>query len=166
MAGTRQAGVLTISDRGFRGEREDSSGPKVQEILRRAGFTIVKFEVVPDEKQFIEQRLKYLVDEACLDLVVTTGGTGVSPQDVTPEATPAVIDRQIPGMAEAMRAASLAKTPHAMLSRAVVGIRGQTLIINLPGSVKGAQENLKVLIPALEHALEKIQGDSSECGSQ
>jgi len=166
MAGTRRAGVITISDRGFRGEREDRSGPKVQDILEKVGFTIVQFEVIPDDQQLIEQRLKHLVDEACLDLVVTTGGTGVSPRDVTPEATLAVIDRQIPGMAEAMRAASLAKTPHAMLSRAVVGIRGQTLIINLPGSMKAAQENLDTLIPTLDHALGKIQGDSGECGIQ
>jgi len=163
MAGSRQAAILTISDRGSRGEREDQSGPRVKEILEKAGFSIVQFEVLPDEQHCIEQRLRYLVDGACLDLVVTTGGTGVSPQDVTPDATLAVIDRLIPGMAEAMRASSLAKTPHAMLSRAVAGIRGQTLIINLPGSVKAAQENLEVLIPALEHALEKIQGDMSDC---
>ena len=166
MAATRQAAILTISDRGFRGEREDLSGPTVQEILHTAGFTIVRSEILPDDRDLIQRRLQNLADRSFLDLVVTTGGTGVSPQDVTPDATLAVIDRQVPGMAEAMRATSLAKTPHAMLSRAVVGIRGQTLIINLPGSVKGAQENLKVLIPALEHALEKIQGDSSECGSQ
>ena len=163
MAGSRQAAILTISDRGSRGEREDKSGPTVKEILEKAGFSIVQLEVLPDEQHCIEQRLRYLVDGACLDLVVTTGGTGVSPQDVTPDATLAVIDRLIPGMAEAMRAASLAKTPHAMLSRAVAGIRGQTLIINLPGSVKAAQENLEVLIPSLEHALEKIQGDMSDC---
>jgi molybdenum cofactor synthesis domain-containing protein len=166
MAGKRQAAILTISDRGFRGEREDRSGPTIQGILKNAGFSISQFEVLPDEQHFIEQRLKHLVDETCPDLVVTTGGTGVSPQDVTPDATLAVIDRQVPGMAEAMRAASLTKTPHAMLSRAVVGIRGQTLIINLPGSVKAAQENLDALIPALEHALAKIKGDNSECGGQ
>jgi len=166
MSGLIQAAILTISDRGSRGEREDKSGPTVKEILEKAGFSIVQLEVLPDEQHCIEQRLRYLADGACLDLVVTTGGTGVSPQDVTPDATLAVIDRQIPGMAEAMRAASLAKTPHAMLSRAVAGIRGQTLIINLPGSVKAAQENLEVLIPALKHALEKIQGDMSECASQ
>ena len=166
MIGLRQVAVITISDRGFRGEREDKSGPAVQEILKKAGFSIAKAEILPDDQQLIATRLKYLADESCLDLVVTTGGTGVSPQDVTPEATLAVVDRQIPGMSEAMRAASLTKTPHAMLSRAVVGIRGQTLVINLPGSVKAAQENLEVLIPTLEHALEKIQGDPSECGTR
>ncbi len=166
MAAQRQAAILTISDRGSRGEREDKSGPMVLKILEKAGFAIVHFEILPDDENYIKRKLQYLADELCLDLVVTAGGTGVSPQDVTPDATLAVIDRQIPGMAEAMRATSLSKTPHAMLSRAVVGIRSQTLIINLPGSVKGALENLEVLIPALEHTLEKIQGDPSECGSQ
>jgi molybdenum cofactor synthesis domain-containing protein len=138
----------------------------VQETLHQAGFSIVHAEVLPDDQKIIEHQLRQLADESCLDLVVTTGGTGVSPQDVTPDATLAVIHRQVPGMAEAMRAASASKTPHAMLSRAVAGIRGQTLIVNLPGSVKGAQENLEVLLPALEHALEKIQGDPSECGRE
>ena len=162
----RRAVILTISDRGFRGEREDKSGPAVQEILAKAGFSIAHFEVLPDDQGMIEEQLRHFADQSLLDLVVTTGGTGVSPQDVTPDATLAVIDRQVPGMGEVMRAASLAKTPHAMLSRAVAGIRGQTLIVNLPGSVKGAIENLKVILPALQHALEKIQGDPSECGSE
>lgn len=161
----RRAAILTISDRGFKGEREDKSGPVLREILDNAGFSIANFEVLPDDQHLLEKRLRHLADESCLDLVITTGGTGVSPQDVTPDATLAVIDRQVPGMAEAMRVASLAKTPHAMLSRAVAGIRGQTLIVNLPGSVKGARENIEVLLPALEHALDKIQGDPSECGS-
>jgi len=160
----RRAAILTISDKGFKGEREDRSGPVLKEMLAKAGFSIAEFEVLPDDQPLLEQRLRHLADDSCLDLVVTTGGTGVSPRDVTPDATLAVIDRQVPGMAEAMRATSLPKTPHAMLSRAVVGIRGQTLIINLPGSVRGAQENMEVLLPALEHALAKIQGDPSECG--
>ena len=164
MAQMRQAAILTISDKGFRGEREDLSGPMVRESLENAGFSIAQVEVLPDDQQLIEERLCRLADQAGFDLVVTTGGTGVSPQDVTPDATLAVIDRQIPGMAEAMRASSLKKTPHAILSRAVAGIRGETLIINLPGSVKGARENLQAVLPALEHALEKIQGDPSECG--
>ncbi|MCG6916500.1 MAG: MogA/MoaB family molybdenum cofactor biosynthesis protein [Deltaproteobacteria bacterium] len=161
----RRAAILTISDKGSRGEREDQSGPMLREILGKAGFSIAKVEVLPDDQQLLEQRLRHLADESCLDLVVTTGGTGVSPQDVTPDATLAVIDREVPGMAEAMRLSSLAKTPHAMLSRAVVGVRGQTLIINLPGSLKGARENMQVLLPALDHALDKIQGDPSDCGS-
>ena len=161
----RRVAILTISDKGSKGEREDRSGPALKEILEKAGFAIASFEVLPDDQPLLEQRLRHLADASRLDLVVTTGGTGVSPRDVTPDATLAVIDRQVPGMAEAMRANSLAKTPHAMLSRAVVGIRGQTLIINLPGSVKGAQENMEALLPALEHALDKIQGDPSECGS-
>jgi molybdopterin adenylyltransferase len=160
----KRAAILTISDRGFRGERQDVSGPAVQEILDKAGFFIAHQEVLPDEKHLIEQRLRYLADELGLDLVVSTGGTGVSPQDVTPDATLAVVDRQVPGMAEAMRTASLLKTPYAMLSRAVAGIRGQTLIINLPGSVRGARENLEAILQGLHHALEKIQGDPSECG--
>jgi molybdopterin adenylyltransferase len=161
----RRAAILTISDKGFRGEREDRSGPVLREILHKAGFFIADFDVLPDDQPLLEQRLRHLADESCLDLVVTTGGTGVSPRDVTPDATLAIIDRPVPGMAEAMRANSLAKTPHAMLSRAVVGIRGQTLIINLPGSVKGAQENIEAVLPALEHALDKIQGDPSDCGN-
>lgn len=162
----RRAAILTISDRGFRGEREDKSGPAVQKILDTAGFSAAYLEVLPDDQRLIEEQLRYLADQSRFDLVVTTGGTGVSPEDLTPDATLAVIDRQVPGMAEVMRAASLAKTPHAMLSRAVAGIRGGTLIINLPGSVKGARENLEVVLPALQHALEKIQGDPSECGSE
>lgn len=161
----RRAAILTISDKGARGEREDKSGPALKTILEKAGFSIVCLEILADDQQLIEQRLRELSDESCLDLVVTTGGTGVSPRDVTPEATLAVIDRQVPGMAEAMRTASSAKTPHAMLSRALAGIRQQTLIVNLPGSVRGARENIDVLLPALEHALQKIQGDPSECGN-
>jgi molybdenum cofactor synthesis domain-containing protein len=160
----RQAAILTISNRGYRGEREDRSGPAVKEVLHKAGFSIVLLEILPDDQDMIAERLQQLADESCLDLVVTTGGTGVSPEDVTPDATLAVIQRQVPGMAESMRFASLAKTPHAMLSRAMAGIRNQTLIVNLPGSAKGARENLEVILPALEHALDKIQGDPSECG--
>ena len=161
----RRAAILTISDRGYLGEREDRSGPAVKEILLKADFSIVLLEILPDDQRIIEERLRQLADESCLDLVVTTGGTGVSPKDLTPDATLAVVQRQVPGMTESMRLASLAKTPHAMLSRAVAGIRNQTLIINLPGSAKGAQENLEVVLPALEHALDKIQGDPSECGA-
>lgn len=119
--------------------------------------------IVPDEESEIKAVLISWADEEGADLILTTGGTGLSPRDVTPEATSAVIQRVVPGMAEAMRAESLLKTPHAMISRAVVGVRGKTLIVNLPGSPKGAVENLKVVLPALQHAIEKIQGDPSEC---
>jgi len=119
--------------------------------------------IVPDEETEIKAVLISWADEEGADLILTTGGTGLSPRDVTPEATSAVIQRAVPGMAEAMRAESLLKTPHAMISRAVVGVRGKTLIVNLPGSPKGAVENLKVVLPALQHAIEKIQGDPSEC---
>ena len=162
----RQAAILTISDRGYRGKRTDTSGPLIRGILHKVGFNVVHLDILPDDQRLIEERLRYLADESCLDLLVTTGGTGVSPQDLTPEATVAVIHRQIPGMAEAMRAASLRQPPHAMLSRAVAGIRGQTLIINLPGSATAAQENLEAVFPAIEHALDKIQGDQTECGQR
>ncbi|OPY04638.1 MAG: Molybdopterin adenylyltransferase [Syntrophaceae bacterium PtaB.Bin038] len=160
-----RAGVLTLSDKGSRGEREDLSGPEVIRMLRAAGIETVHSEVVPDEAQIISSKLVEFADVRGLDLVVTTGGTGVSPRDVTPDATLSIIDREIPGMAEAMRRESMLKTPHAMISRAVAGIRGQTLIVNLPGSPKGVRENLAVILPALTHAIEKIKGDPSDCGS-
>jgi len=158
-----KAGVLTISDKGFKGQRKDESGPLVAEILTKAGYIVEKQSIVPDDFEKIAEFLIEWVDKDCLRLVVTTGGTGVSPDDVTPEAMLKVIKYQIPGMAEAMRAASLTKTPHAMLSRAIVGVRGDSLIINLPGSPEGAKENLAVVLPALNHGLNKISGDMSDC---
>ncbi|TET92477.1 MAG: MogA/MoaB family molybdenum cofactor biosynthesis protein [Desulfobacteraceae bacterium] len=158
-----KAGVLTISDKGFKGQRKDESGPLVAEILTKAGYTVERQSIVPDYYEKIVECLIEWVDKDGLSIIVTTGGTGVSPTDVTPEATLKVIKYQIPGMAEAMRAASLTKTPHAMLSRAIVGVRGNTLIINLPGSPEGAKENLAVVLPAVNHALAKIAGDSSDC---
>jgi molybdopterin adenylyltransferase len=160
-----KAGVLTISDKGFRGQRKDTAGPLLVEILTAAGYTVVRQDVVPDNREVIAERLIEWVDEEGLRLVVTTGGTGVSPADVTPEAMGEVISYQIPGMAEAMRASSLKKTPHAMLSRAMAGVRGISLIINVPGSPKAAEENLRVVLPALDHALAKIAGDTSECAT-
>ncbi len=160
----RTVAIVTMSDKGARGEREDRSGQVLRECLLREGYEVVHQKVIPDDGEAISAELIQCVESLRVALVVTTGGTGVSPRDVTPEATLAVIDRTVPGMAEAMRAASLAKTPHAMISRAVVGIRDQTLIINLPGNPKGALENLEVLLPALPHALDKIQGDPSDCG--
>jgi molybdopterin adenylyltransferase len=158
-----RAGVLTISDRSSRGLREDASGPQLAEMLRQHEIEVVWTAVVPDEEREISQALSRWADENSADLILTSGGTGLSPRDVTPEATTAVVQRLIPGMAEAMRAASLLKTPHAMISRAVAGVRGNTLIINLPGSPKGAVENLEAIMPALKHAIAKIQGDPSEC---
>ncbi|MFW6114977.1 MAG: MogA/MoaB family molybdenum cofactor biosynthesis protein [Thermodesulfobacteriota bacterium] len=160
-----KAGVLTISDKGFTGHRKDTAGPLVAEILTHEGYRLVKQEVVPDKREMIAARLIEWIDQDGLRLIVTTGGTGVSPTDVTPEAMSDVISYQIPGMAEAMRASSLLKTPHAMISRAVAGVRGVSLIINVPGSPKAAEENLRVVLPALDHALAKIGGDPSDCSS-
>jgi len=157
------AGIITVSDKGSRGEREDTSGTAVIGLLEDATFRVTDYDIVPDELDIIRDKLITLVDDKNIDLIVTTGGTGVSPRDVTPDATLEVIEKEIPGMAEAMRRESMAKTPHAMISRAVVGMRKQSLIINLPGSPKGAHENLSVLLPALKHAIEKIKGDQSDC---
>jgi molybdopterin adenylyltransferase len=158
-----KAGVLTISDKGFRGQRKDKSGPLIAEILTKAGYKVEKQGIVPDDYEKIAEYLIEWVDKEGLRLIVTTGGTGVSPTDITPEAMLKVIKYQIPGMAEAMRASSLKKTPHAMLSRAMVGVRARSLIINLPGSPDGAKENLTVILPALNHGLAKIAGDRSDC---
>ncbi len=159
------AGVITISDKGSRGEREDKSGPEIIAILKDAGINVSCSKIILDEKDQIKETLIDFADKKNIPLIVTTGGTGVSPRDVTPDATLEVIDKAVPGMAEAMRQASAAITPHAMISRAVVGIRGRSLIINLPGSPKAVRENLAVLLPALKHAVEKIKGDDAECAS-
>ncbi len=160
-----RVGILTVSDRGARGEREDRSGPALAEaIAALPGAEVVARAVVPDERSEIEAALHGWVAQG-LDLVLTTGGTGFSPRDITPEATRAVIDREAPGLAEAMRAASLTVTPHAMLSRAVAGMAGCTLIVNLPGSPKAARENLLTIMPALPHGLDKLRGDPSECAT-
>lgn len=158
------AGVITVSDKGSRGEREDISGREVIRVLKEMPASVIDYEVIPDEKEVIKEKLIEYTDRKKIDLIITTGGTGVSPRDLTPDATLEIIEKEIPGMAEVMRRESGAKTPHAMISRAVVGIRGQSLIINLPGSPKGAVENLSFIIPALEHAIDKIKGDETDCG--
>ena len=157
-------GILTISDKGAGGERQDRSGETIREILSRTGVRIVSYDIIPDEKELIIEKLVKWTDDGELDVVMTTGGTGLTPRDVTPEATLAVVDKIVPGFAEAMRAESLKKTPMAMLSRAVVGTRGKCLIINLPGSTKAVRECLEVILPVLPHAVETLKGQAGECG--
>jgi molybdenum cofactor synthesis domain-containing protein len=160
-----KAGILTLSDKGSRGDREDLSGAVIREMLEGAGIAVISYEVIPDEAGLISSKLKEWSDSKGLNLIITTGGTGLSPRDVTPEATLSVIEKRVPGMEEAMRAESLKKTPNAMMSRAVAGVRGRTLIVNLPGSPKAVRENLDVILPALPHALSKLSGDMSDCGN-
>lgn len=159
-------GILTISDRSARGLRPDESGPAIAAfVTERLASQVAQSAIVPDEAGAISLVLRAWSDDADLDIVFTTGGTGFAPRDVTPEATRAVIEREAPGLAEAMRAASLAITPHAMLSRAVCGIRGRTLIINLPGSPKAVRENLATLFPVLPHAVQLLRdAPSAEAG--
>ncbi len=158
-------GILTVSDKGSRGEREDESGKAIKETLAPLDANLVKYEVVPDEREIISGRLVEWVDKEGIDLILTTGGTGLTPRDVTPEATLAVVDRLAPGFVEAMRAESLKVTPTAMLSRAVCGTRGRSLIINLPGSPRAVRECLDVILPALPHAIETLRGEAGECGT-
>jgi molybdopterin adenylyltransferase len=156
---TIRFGILTISDRSARGERADASGPALADMIRSQAWSIVKQGVLPDDDSAIRTRLREWADRGDVDVILTTGGTGFAPKDVTPEATRAVLDREAPGLAEAIRTAGLAKTPHSMLSRLVTGIRKKTIIINLPGNPKGAVESLEVIIPVLEHAVKLMQDD-------
>lgn len=160
---TIRAAILTISDKGHRGERTDTSGPALAAWLADRSIQIAATKIVPDDSATISATLIEWADMLRYDLILTTGGTGVSPRDITPEATRAILDREIPGIGEAMRAASLSKTPYAILSRATAGIRAQSLIVNLPGSPKGAIENLEAVWTAIPHAVQKIQGDASDC---
>lgn len=155
-------GIITASDKGSRGEREDASGRLIATMLQELG-QIRSYKVVADDAEQISKEMVIMADQLGVDLILTTGGTGLGPRDVTPEATLAVVDRQVPGIAEAMRARSLEITSRAMLSRAVAGMRNKTLIINLPGSPKGVQECLEVILPALEHGLAIMKGEASEC---
>ncbi|MBI1921985.1 MAG: MogA/MoaB family molybdenum cofactor biosynthesis protein [Geobacter sp.] len=158
-----KAAILTLSDKGSRGERADASGPALEKWLAERGVETARTDIIPDEAELISERLVEWADSGLYDLILTTGGTGVSPRDVTPDATERVVERVIPGFGEMMRMKSMAKTPHAMISRAIAGIRGRSLIINLPGSPKGAVENLEAVWPAVPHAVAKLQGDQAEC---
>lgn len=155
--------ILTMSDRGSKGERTDGTGPAIRKELEGKGFIITFYKMISDEKKEIETELIYLCDELKVDLVLTNGGTGFSQRDVTPEATQNVIERYVPGICETMRMKSLAITPMAMLSRGIAGIRKKTLIINLPGSPKGAAENLQFILSAIPHGIDILTGKDSEC---
>lgn len=158
--------ILVLSDKGSRGEREDLSGPALVQFVQDHGSSTAGPEILPDERDLIAGRLTALCDSDKVDVILTCGGTGVSPRDVTPEATRDVISAEIPGFGEAMRAASMLKSPHAIVSRALAGIRGGTLIINLPGSPRAALENLEAIWQAVPHLVAKLQGDQEDCGVQ
>lgn len=158
-----KVGIITASDKGSRGERVDQSGAVIREMVATMGGEVVEYQVIPDELEVIRETLIKFVDESQVDLIFTTGGTGLGPRDVTPDATLQVIDKLVPGIAEVMRMESLKKTNRAMLSRAVAGIRNRTLIINLPGSPKACMECLEVIIPALPHGIEIMKGTTGEC---
>jgi molybdopterin adenylyltransferase len=157
-----RAGVVTVSDKGYAGKREDASGPLLADLLRNLGAEVVSQTIVPDERAEIERILTALADEARVDLVVTTGGTGPAPRDVTPEATQAVIEREVPGLAEVLRFEGYRKTPLAVISRGVAGIRGRTLIVNLPGSPRAVREGMETLASVLPHTIKMMQGVDTE----
>ncbi len=158
-------GIVTVSDKGSRGERQDESGAVIRDLLSRIGAQVTRYEIVPDEREVISAKLTEWADAAGTDLILTNGGTGLSPRDVTPEATLAVVERLAPGFSEAMRLESLKKTPLGMLSRGVSGTRGKTLIINLPGSPRAVRECLEAILPVLPHAIETLRGEAVECAT-
>ena len=161
-----KASVITISDKGFRGEREDTAGPLAAKLLKDAGYEVIALTIVPDEQLMIEAELRRHADELGANLILTSGGTGFSKRDVTPEATIAVCERMVPGIPEAMRAYCLNITNRAMLSRAQAGLYRDALIVNLPGSPKAVRENLEPVLPALEHGLQRLLGTKNECASE
>ena len=156
-------GILTVSDKGSSGERTDESGRIIETFASKINAKVVEYKLVPDERSIISSHLIAMADQSGVDLILTTGGTGFSPRDITPEATLDVIDRQVPGIPEAMRQKSLEITPMSMLSRAVAGIRNKTLIINLPGSPKAVRECLEIILPVLPHAIQILKGQTGEC---
>ena len=156
------SGVLTVSDKGWGGQRYDESGEVIKNILSVPGGNVVEYEVVPDEVDIIAARLAEWADGGSVDVIITTGGTGVTPRDVTPEATLSVVDRVVPGLTEVMRAETFKVTPSAALSRAVAGVRGKCLIVNLPGSPKAVRECLDVILPVIPHAIDMVKGERTE----
>ena len=159
----KRAAIITASDSGYRGEREDLSGPAIKEILEREGYEVISMDILPDDQVMLAGKLQEIADSEKAELILTTGGTGFSERDVTPEATEEVIERKVPGIPEAIRAYSMTITKRAMLSRATAGIRGKTLIVNLPGSPKAVKESLEFLLPNLEHGLGILRGSEGEC---
>ena len=159
----KRAAIITASDSGYRGEREDLSGPAIKEILEREGYKVISMDILPDDQVMLAGKMQEIADSEKAELILTTGGTGFSERDVTPEATEEVIERKVPGIPEAIRAYSMTITKRAMLSRATAGIRGKTLIINLPGSPKAVRESLEYIIDALAHGLEILSGEARDC---
>ena len=159
----KRAAIITASDSGYRGEREDLSGPAIKEILEREGYEVISMDILPDDQVMLAGKLQEIADSEKAELILTTGGTGFSERDVTPEATEEVIERKVPGIPEAIRAYSMTITKRAMLSRATAGIRGKTLIVNLPGSPKAVKESLEYILPSLQHGLEILTGAATNC---
>lgn len=159
----KRAAIITASDSGYRGEREDLSGPAIKEILEREGYEVISMDILPDDQVMLAGKLQEIADSEKAELILTTGGTGFSERDITPEATEEVIERKVPGIPEAIRAYSMTITKRAMLSRATAGIRGKTLIVNLPGSPKAVRESLEYIIDALAHGLEILSGEARDC---